>query len=212
MVFLTIGLNNLRIYNRMVKVGSRGIVLVLLVNIYICMKLSILLLTIFLISILPISGQPTPLDTTHRKVWLSGIGGVNSFLSSPIIGMAGEIEITDNKYPLIIHFNGSYSLVMSRQGQDIVMQTPNSILTSQLDFGRRFKKFDVVISPIGFMGYYPKTDFVPQMSLSFYYKGIKLSQSDNLQFRLTANYNYAINPGFGFNAVINYRFKQFKNL
>ena len=30
MVFLTIGLNNLRIYNRMVKVGSRGIVLVLL--------------------------------------------------------------------------------------------------------------------------------------------------------------------------------------
>ena len=196
----------------MVKVGSRGIVLVLLVNIYICMKLSILLLTIFLISILPISGQPTPLDTTHRKVWLSGIGGVNSFLSSPIIGMAGEIEITDNKYPLIIHFNGSYSLVMSRQGQDIVMQTPNSILTSQLDFGRRFKKFDVVISPIGFMGYYPKTDFVPQMSLSFYYKGIKLSQSDNLQFRLTANYNYAINPGFGFNAVINYRFKQFKNL
>ena len=192
--------------------GSRNIVLVLLVNIYICMKLSILLLTIFLISILPISGQPTPLDTTHRKVWLSGIGGVNSFLSSPIIGMAGEIEITDNKYPLIIHFNGSYSLVMSRQGQDIVMQTPNSILTSQLDFGRRFKKFDVVISPIGFMGYYPKTDFVPQMSLSFYYKGIKLSQSDNLQFRLTANYNYAINPGFGFNAVINYRFKQFKNL
>jgi hypothetical protein len=200
----------------MVKVGSRGIVLVLLVNIYIyiyiCMKLSILLLTIFLISILPISGQPTPLDTTHRKVWLSGIGGVNSFLRSPIIGMTGEIEITDNKYPLIIHFNGSYSLVMSRQGQDIVMQTPNSILTSQLDFGRRFKKFDVVISPIGFMGYYPKTDFVPQMSLSFYYKGIKLSQSDNLQFRLTANYNYAINPGFGFNAVINYRFKQFKNL
>ena len=192
--------------------GSRNIVLVLLVNIYICMKLSILLLTIFLISILPISGQPTPLDTTHRKVWLSGIGGVNSFLSSPIIGMAGEIEITDNKYPLIIHFNCSYSLVMSRQGQDIVMQTPNSILTSQLDFGRRFKKFDVVISPIGFMGYYPKTDFVPQMSLSFYYKGIKLSQSDNLQFRLTANYNYAINPGFGFNAVINYRFKQFKNL
>ena len=192
--------------------GSRNIVLVLLVNIYICMKLSILLLTIFLISILPISGQPIPLDTTHRKVWLSGIGGVNSFLRSPIIGMAGEIEITDNKYPLIIHFNGSYSLVMSRQGQDIVMQTPNSILTSQIDFGRRFKKFDVVISPIGFMGYYPKTDFVPQMSLSFYYKGIKLSQSDNLQFRLTANYNYAINPGFGFNAVINYRFKQFKNL
>ena len=177
-----------------------------------CMKLSILLLTIFLISILPISGQPTPLDTTHRKVWLSGIGGVNSFLSSPIIGMAGEIEITDNKYPLIIHFNGSYSLVMSRQGQDIVMQTPNSILTSQLDFGRRFKKFDVVISPIGFMGYYPKTDFIPQMSLSFYYKKIKLYKSGNLQFRLTANYNYAINPGFGFNGVLNYRFKQFKNL
>ena len=177
------------------------------------MKLSILLLTILLIiNVSPISGQPTPLDTTYRKVWLSGIGGVNSFLRSPIIGMTGEVEITDNKYPLIIHFNGSYCLVMARQSQMKERQTPNSILTSQLDFGRRFEKFDVVISPIGFMGYYPKTDFVPQMSLSFYYKGIKLSQSDNLQFRLTANYNYAINPGFGFNAIINYRFKQFKNL
>jgi xanthine/uracil/vitamin C permease (AzgA family) len=39
-----------------------------------------------------------------------------------------------------------------------------------------------------------------------------LSKSGNLQFRLTANYNYAINPGFGFNGVLNYRFKQFKNL
>ena len=177
------------------------------------MKLSILLLTILLIiNVSPISGQPTPLDTTYRKVWLSGIGGVNSFLRSPIIGMTGEVEITDNKSPLIIHFNGSYCLVMARQSQMKERQTPNSILTSQLDFGRRFEKFDVVISPIGFMGYYPKVDFVPQMSLSFYYKGIKLSQSDNLQFRLTANYNYAINPGFGFNAIINYRFKQFKNL
>jgi hypothetical protein len=176
------------------------------------MKQSIILLTIFLISILPISGQPTPLDTTHRKVWLSSMGGVNSFLRSPIIGMTGEIEITDNKYPLIIHFNCSYSVVMSRQGQIKERQIPNSILTTQLDFGRRFEKFDVVISPIGFMGYYPKTEFVPQMSLSFYYKGIKLSKSDNLQFRLTTNYNYAINPGFGFNGVLNYRFKQFKNL
>ena len=176
------------------------------------MKLLILLLTTFLIGVLPINGQPTSLDTTHRKVWLSSMGGVNSFLRSPIVGMTGEIEITDNKYPLIIHFNGSYSVVMSRQGKTSERQTPNSILTSQLDFGRRFEKFDVVISPIGFMGYYPKTDFVPQMSLSFYYKGIKLSQIDNLQFRLTANYNYAINPGFGFNAIINYRFKQFKNL
>jgi hypothetical protein len=176
------------------------------------MKPLIFLLTIFLINISPVSGQPTPLDTTYRKVWLSSMGGVNSFLRSPIIGMTGEIEITDNKYPLIIHFNGSYSVVMSRQGQIQERQIPNSILTTQLDFGRRFEKFDVVISPIGFMGYYPKTELVPQMSLSFYYKGIKLSKSDNLQFRLTANYNYAINPGFGFNAVINYRFKQFKNL
>ena len=177
------------------------------------MKLSVLLLITFLIiGVSPISGQPTPLDTTYRKVWLSSMGGVNSFLRSPIIGMTGEVEITDNKYPLIIHFNGSYCLVMSRQGQDMVIQIPNSILTSQIDFGRRFKKFDVVISPIGFMGYYPKTEFIPQMSLSFYYKGIKLSQSNNLQFRLTTNYNYAINPGFGFNAVLNYRFKQFKNL
>ena len=31
MVFLTIDLNNLRIYNRMVKVGSRNIILVLLI-------------------------------------------------------------------------------------------------------------------------------------------------------------------------------------
>jgi hypothetical protein len=176
------------------------------------MKPLIFLLTIFLINISPVSGQPTPLDTTYRKVWLSSMGGVNSFLRSPIIGMTGEIEITDNKYPLIIHFNGSYSVVMSRQGQIQERQTLNSILTTQLDFGRRFEKFDVIISPIGFMGYYPKTEFVPQMSLSFYYKGIKLSQSNNLQFRLTTNYNYAINPGFGFNAVINYRFKQFKNL
>ena len=177
------------------------------------MKLSVLLLTVFLIiGISPISGQPTPLDTTYRKVWLSSMGGVNSFLRRPIKGMTGEVEITDNKHPLIIHFNGSYCLVMSRQGQMQERQTPNSILTTQLDFGRRFEKFDVVISPIGFMGYYPKTDFVPQMSLSFYYKGIKLSQSNNLQFRLTTNYNYAINPGFGFNAVLNYRFKQFKNL
>ena len=180
--------------------------------IYTHMKSLILLLTIFLISISPISGQPSTLDTTYRKVWLSGVAGTNSFLHSPIIGMTGEIEITDNKYPLIIHFNGSYCLVMSRQSKNIEKQIPNSILTSQLDFGRRFEKFDVVISPIGFMGYYPKTDFVPQMSLSFYYKGIKLSQNDNLQFRLTANYNYAINPGFGFNGVINSRFKQFKNL
>jgi len=177
------------------------------------MKRAILLLITFLIiEVSSISGQPTNLDTTHRKVWLSSMGGVNSFLHSPIIGMMGEIEITDNKYPLIIHFNGSYSVVMSRQDQIKERQIPNSILTTQLDFGRRFEKFDVVISPIGFMGYYPKTDFVPQMSLSFYYKGIKLSQSDNLQFRLTTNYNYAINPGFGFNAVLNYRFKQFKNL
>lgn len=177
------------------------------------MKLLVLLLITFLIiGVSPISGQPTPIDTTYRKVWLSSMGGVNSFLRSPIIGMTGEIEITDNKYPLIIHFNGSYCLVMSRQGQMKERQIPNSILTTQLDFGRRFEKFDVVISPIGFMGYYPKTNFVPQMSLSFYYKGIKLSQSDNFQFRLTTNYNYAINPGFGFNAVLNYRFKQFKNL
>jgi len=176
------------------------------------MKPLIFLLTIFLINISPVSGQPTPLDTTYRKVWLSSMGGVNSFLRSPIIGMTGEIEITDNKYPLIIHFNGSYSVVMSRQDQIQKRQTLNSILTTQLDFGRRFEKFDVIISPIGFMGYYPKTEFVPQMSLSFYYKGIKLSQSNNLQFRLTTNYNYAINPGFGFNAVLNYRFKQFKNL
>lgn len=177
------------------------------------MKLSVLLLITFLIiGVSPISGQPTPLDTTYRKVWLSSMGGVNSFLRSPIIGMTGEIEITDNKYPLIIHFNGSYSVVMSRQGQMQERQIPNSILTTQLDFGRRFEKFDVVISPIGFMGYYPKTNFVPQMSLSFYYKGIKLSQSNNLQFRLTTNYNYAINSGFGFNAILNYRFKQFKNL
>ena len=72
------------------------------------MKLSILLLTILLIiNVSPISGQPTPLDTTYRKVWLSGIGGVNSFLRSPIIGMTGEVEITDNKY-----INNSFQWVL----------------------------------------------------------------------------------------------------
>ena len=88
-----------------------------------------------------------------------------------------------------------------------------SAIPAILMFNKNNKlKYTDIGGTFGFMGYYPKTDFVPQMSLSFYYKGIKLSQSDNLQFRLTTNYNYAINPGFGFNGILNYRFKQFKNL
>lgn len=163
------------------------------------MKHILLLITLFvLMGLKPIACQPTELDTTYRKVYLSATGGACSYLASPIVGLFLDIEITDDTYPLVINWESGIMTSASR-----------AAYTANLSFGKRFKKFDFGIAPFGFMAYTKRDDFMPTMSVY-----TTLRTTNRFYFNVKALYYFSYNNAgsLGINATLNFRIKQFKKL
>ncbi len=159
----------------------------------------LLLISLFvLMGLKPIACQPTELDTTYRKVYLTAMGGACSYLASPIVGLLLDIEITDDTYPLVINWESG-----------IMASTQRAAYMASLSFGKRFTKYDFGIAPFGFMAYTKRDDFMPTMSIY-----ATLHPTNRFYFNVKALYYYSYHNtgGFGINATLNFRIKQFKKL
>jgi len=159
----------------------------------------LLLISLFvLMGSKPIACQPTELDTTYRKVYLTATGGACSYLASPIVGLFLDIEITDNTYPLVINWESG-----------IITSFNKSVYMASVSFGKRFTQYDLGIAPIGFMAYTKKNDFMPTMSI---YATIHPTSRFYFNVKALYYFSYHTTGTIGINATLNFRIKQFKKL
>lgn len=146
--------------------------------------------------------QVTPLDTQYRKVSITGMAGASSFLKSPMTGVLLNIDITDNKYPLIIKWENGF-----------MRSIDQTVFMFDLGAGIRFKNYDILICPFGF--YQFAHDFTPTMGIAFNYRPFAGSPVYNkFTFSVKTSYYYHyIRPGeIGFNASLNYRLCKLKKI
>lgn len=156
-----------------------------------------LLLSLCLLFAIHLYSQPTNVDTTYRKVYITAIAGVSSFLKSPIAGIIMDIEITDNKFPLVLRWENGF-----------LVAHPQFAYIFDLSIGKRFKKADWGIAPFGFINQ-GGDNFCPTMGIY-----TELRPTNRFNFCMKANYYFSYDrpSGFGVTATLNYRLLQFKSI
>lgn len=161
------------------------------------MKKQLLTLLLVLVCAIALQSQPTPLDTVYRKVYFVAVAGASTYFASPVVGAIMDIEITDNKYPLLLNWQNG-----------LLATNTNIVYTFNLSIAKRFKKYDIGINPIGFNNRGGK-EFSPTMGVF-----ATLRTTPRLSFNIRSDYNFHyIKPGaVGFTAALNYKLYQFKKL
>ncbi len=136
-----------------------------------------------------------PVDSLYRKVFITVQGGANTLYKSPFIGATLDLEITDKDYPIVINWESGFNLFQSSQA-----------INTSLGFGIRKNNIDFGITPFGFIAI-RKDEFIPVMSCY-----LRITKSPRINFKLSGNYNFCVNSGFGFTGTLNYKIRQLKKL
>lgn len=161
------------------------------------MKNLLLTLLIVLVSAIALQSQPTELDTTYRKFYVTALAGASSYFESPVAGVMFNIDITDNKYPLLLQWENG-----------ILATKDNFVYFFDLNIGKRAQKYDIGISPFSFINN-GGNNFTPTMSL---FATLRTTQKFSFKIKSSYYYSYTKPGSLGFTATLNYKLRQFKNL